>query len=485
MSNNFYIAILYLKVNSFILSNNFNNNKLFSLLKTFSVVELTRLKKFLQSPYHNRRNDVILLLDSIVPHLLDEKKLTKKHLHEKIFPNTPFVDADIRHLMSYLKKLVELFLIQEEMADDSSYQNIQLLKAYRKRKLNKHYHSQELKTQTRLRNSSFKGYDFYNNSYQFSLEQYTSSVLKTKNIQEELQQLSNRTDEFYIINKLKQACNAFGHKIVLKVDYQLHFIEPIVAYIEQLDDIPPAINIYYNTYQMITSGDATYFEQLKQLIVNHATLFPPEEMRDIYLLAINFCIKQLNTGNIAYVREVFDLYQSGLQSEVLLEHGILTPWTYKNIAAAGMKLEEYEWVAQFLEHYKSAVTAEYREPFYRYNLAKLNFAQGQFKVANRLLYETEIKDLFTHLDAKVIVIKSNYELGKEEFLDHLLENFKQFLRRKEVLTYHKKNYSNFIKLMRKLIYLKAFEDKAKLVEEINAAEILTEREWLLAQVKKL
>jgi hypothetical protein len=97
----------------------------------------------------------------------------------------------------------------------------------------------------------------------------------------------------------------------------------------------------------------------------------------------------------------------------------------------------------------------------------------------------EIEDLFTNIDAKVTLIKTYVEEEEYERLDYLLENLGQLLRRKKVMAYHQANYSNFISFVKKLVNLKTYDPgrRKKLVHDIEKAEILTEREWLLEKVE--
>jgi uncharacterized protein HemY len=58
---------------------------------------------------------------------------------------------------------------------------------------------------------------------------------------------------------------------------------------------------------------------------------------------------------------------------------------------------------------------------------------------------------------------------------------KSFIRRKEVIGYHRKNYQNLIRLTQKMMSVNHFEKSeiAKFRTEIEATDILTERGWLL------
>ena len=65
-------------------------------------------------------------------------------------------------------------------------------------------------------------------------------------------------------------------------------------------------------------------------------------------MAINYCVQQLNSGAEHYVRSVFELYQYGLNYNILIENHHLNQFTHKNIITTAIRLEEFDWVKQFI-----------------------------------------------------------------------------------------------------------------------------------------
>ncbi|MEZ5024076.1 MAG: hypothetical protein R2728_12615 [Chitinophagales bacterium] len=57
--------------------------------------------------------------------------------------------------------------------------------------------------------------------------------------------------------------------------------------------------------------DDTHFLTLKkeQLKVNESS-FSAEELNEIYIYPINFCIQKINSGQINYTSQLLDLYKS-------------------------------------------------------------------------------------------------------------------------------------------------------------------------------
>lgn len=91
-----------------------------------------------------------------------------------------------------------------------------------------------------------------------------------------------------------------------------------------------------------------------------------------------------------------------------------------------------------------------------------------------------------NLAAKTILLKIYFETEEYDLLDAHLEAMKNYIRRKKVIGYHRKNYQNLIRFTKKLVAFNPFdkEEIQKLRQEIEGVDILTERGWLLGRLKK-
>jgi hypothetical protein len=93
-------------------------------------------------------------------------------------------------------------------------------------------------------------------------------------------------------------------------------------------------------------------------------------------------------------------------------------------------------------------------------------------------------DLLLNLDAKLMLLKMYYELGEFDALESLLTAMKTFIRRRKELGYQKNHYLGIIRFTQKLMALPPNDRAARelLRSEIENAEGLPEKEWLLGQV---
>ncbi|MCB0578048.1 MAG: hypothetical protein KDD10_01900, partial [Phaeodactylibacter sp.] len=100
------------------------------------------------------------------------------------------------------------------------------------------------------------------------------------------------------------------------------------------------------------------------------------------------------------------------------------------------------------------------------------------------LQRSEYQDLLLNLAAKTLMIKAFYELGEYDTLESHLDAMKVFLRRKDIIGYHRRNYRCIIRYTQKLLHLNRHdrEEVEGLRKMIEGEEVLTERAWLLEQV---
>lgn len=111
----------------------------------------------------------------------------------------------------------------------------------------------------------------------------------------------------------------------------------------------------------------------------------------------------------AYQLKVFEWYKWGLEQGALLYHKKLSRFTYLNITSAGLKLKEFDWVAQFIKNYANYLPTAYKANYVHYTTAKLYFNKKKYYEAQQLLQQIEYDDIFLNLDAKTMLLEIYYE----------------------------------------------------------------------------
>ncbi|MEZ4932470.1 MAG: hypothetical protein R2788_10165 [Saprospiraceae bacterium] len=463
------------------------NSRLLQLLRTLTKNEMSEMKKVLASPFFNHRTDVSTLYDYLLKYLKNGKPVpAKEEVFPVVFPKEKYDDHRLRLCMSLLYQLTCQYLTYTEFLNDEVAAQMRLSSLFRKRNLHTHFDTAWKNLSEKHERNTLRNAAYFQRKYQFSLEKYRSDY-NLKNVDRTfLQDLSNQLDVGFLIQKLAHSCFLISHQAVSNASYDFGLLEKMLSYIEETDVLDiPAIAIYYNCYKALTNpAEQRYFQKFRELALLHDALFLPEELRDLYILAINFCIRQYNEGNSEYLPFQFQFYKDGLEKGYFLTAGWLSRYTYQNVVTIGLVTEEFDWVERFIHEYRERLQEPYRESVFSFNLARLEYQRRHFGKALDMLQKAEYKDLLLNLAAKTLQMKIFYENQEYDLLDSHLQAFKIFIRRKNALGYHRENYLNTIYLTRKLLEINPFDkkEKAALKKEIEETKGVGDKDWLLAQL---
>lgn len=462
-----------------------NHNRLSEIFLELTHAELRDLSKYLQSPLFNQQEILVELFEYMRKRR--DRGWKNENIFKHLFPEASFNIKKIHQLNSALFKQIESFLAWREWQMNKTQQDLSLLRAYRKKHLDKHFIRTFNRLESHMESKALRNEGYHRLKYQLQQEQFHHHRERGRTVEFNLQELSNAQDIHYISDKLKHACTILSHQAMYKIEYDQGLLQQVIQQLRfKLDYLKlPAIAVYYHAFHALFDlRDESSFAELKKLLYSSIKKFNDSEQRDIYILAINYCIRRLNTGDKQFMRVVFELYQNGLKDEVFIENKILSRWTYNNIIIAGLKLKEFDWVEWFIYEYKNSLDEKTGEDSFYFNLAKFYFEKRDYKKAMPLLIQTKYDDLLHNLGAKTMLSKMYYELQEWSALDHLLDSFKVYISRKKDIGYHKENYMNIINFIKKLTQINSYDKKAIeiLKSNIAATKILTEREWILEQL---
>ncbi len=381
---------------------------------------------------------------------------------------------------------MRIFLAYAKFEKELIKKKLALAEVYRNKKLDRNFLkiSKEI-AQLLDKEENSEGYFYNNYLLQKEVFRYQSTLKRTETFN--LQEVTDFFDKAYIIEKLIHGCEMLAHQNLYKIEYKTGLLDDILKFVEQENFLDtPRIGIYYFLYKItLDKNNTNDFFTLKKYFEAGDSI-PPAEIKSAYLIAINFCINQLNMGNKEFVAEVFKLYKSGIERDIFIENGVLSRWTFKNIISAGLSLKEYNWVENFIKNFNQFLKEEFRESFMSYNYAKLYFEKGEYDKALEVFQRSVFNDFLTNIDSKIIQLKIYFEMDEIRLIESLLESMRAYLQRKKVMGYHKTNYKNIIRYTKKLLkvnpYSKAQIEKLK--TEIEATTPLTEKTWLLKQLGK-
>lgn len=473
------------------------------LIQTFSALsqhDRRELEKFVNSPAFNQRDDVRRLYQYLKEHVPvsgnagDENgHLTKISAYEQVFPasenrrSAGYDDASMRHAMSFLYKLIKRYLAYTTWTENELAVGIHLCKALRSRGLDKIYLKEFKALEAQFNSATLQSAEYFFQQYQLRLEYWEVFQRTARGGETNLKEVGDAFGAYVAVNVLRQGCAMLAKPGNQESIQTLAYLAETLAATEQGKfDRLPAVLVYFRCFKMLSDTDPQlHFSELRALVEQYWTLFPQHEIRDIYVAAINFCIRQLNTGARSFIRDALDLYRSGLERNIIFEDGFLSKYTYNNILLLAIALEEWDWAHQFLENYRNTLPQRDRDSAYRYNLATYYFRKKDYPRAQETLRHVEFRDTFYNLDARRMLVRIYFDAGEVIALDSLLDSFTIYLRRKRAsLGYHKDLNQNFVHFVRNLLRIDWTNEAEKhaLREKIRTIRYVAEREWLLGKV---
>jgi hypothetical protein len=466
------------------------------LLEIFNALEKNEqreLGKFVRSPVFNQRKDVIDLYDYLYLHspFKDAEVINRERVFRAIFEGEKFDSTKFDYTMSFLFAVIKEYLVFKEQKADSVGNGVLLAHALRRRNLSRLFEKECNLIEKTLETQPLRDADFHHISFRLHLEKHLLAKQESRASMTSFKEFSTSLTHYFLAKKLWEAFTLVTHQAVSKVDFEEKaLLEAVLQLVEYHGyQAVPIINIYYHCFKALTESDSLpWFEGLRLLIRADIGKLPPADVKDIYLVTINYCIGRSNRGEPAFLQEAFELYKEGLDMGAFLENNQLSRFTYKNIVMAGLLLKEFDWVEKFLYEYKDFIEPKYRDSTFIYNLAIFYYQKPDYEQAMELLRRAEFDDLNHNLNARRMLLRIYFEKDEREALGSLITTFKNFIyRHRELGTVPRNGYLNLLKFVSRLLSLDHYDRAAvsQLRQEISATEQLVEKAWLLEVLDRL
>lgn len=457
--------------------------KLIRYLQTFSEAEATAFPAFLAADYFGASAPLRRLLTYLLQLYPDWEELlrTKERLFAQSFPGEPYEDKRLRYLFTDACRFVELFWNVNAYEANSGQQELDLLREFSERGLNKLYESQLRRMKKAQEQRPYtQAKDYYTDYQMQALAEEHFERQRLRRFDRNIEQAADTLDRFYFFQQLTYACGMLERQNILEGTYNLPFT---AAWLEHLRGRAffgdPQIELFHAILQMQRHDDEEYFRQLIQQLRRVQLIASPEVLRSAYLAAINYCARHIRKGKQSYVEAALDLYREGLENQVLLNKGQLSPWTFNNVIKLALRLKRYDWIPEFMRSFEELLPDKFRADAVAFNQAELYYYTQRLPEAQEALLQVSYTDLNYYLGARVLLAKIYFEQDDMEPLLSLLAAFMMFLKRNRKLSQNlRKTYLNFCELLFQIT--KRRPKKAEsLRQRIRQTQPLTDRQWLL------
>ena len=481
------------------------NTSLVRLWKALPDAQQRQVHRALRSPAFNQREELVRLLEFIERNLsaagarpAKNRRSTvsgfsKEAAFHFIYAGTgtrpkksapDFDDGKMRHLMSYLLEVIRECLAWQEWRSDAGAVNLHLCRALKKLGLDD-FHEKELeRARLALEKPPLRHDGYYFHRFALEQEAWEMRRQKQRSGLGNVQEMNTAFGVFVAINSLRQGCALLAQKTLANVVVTVPYLAETLRLAAQgMFENIPAVAAWQTSYLALQEpGVETHLARLKIHLEQHGDAFPNADLRDLYILALNVCIRRINTGDKKHIREAFDLYKSGLQRGVFLENGWLSKFTYRNVLNIAVALQEWDWALAYLQEFQACLPPKERENIYKYNLATFYFRQKDYQQALALLPYVELGDILENFDSRRMLLLMYFERREWQALAYLLDSFGIYLQRHKEGGYHREMYLNLVRFLKRMSAqpVHSDEERQKLRVEITNTPHLAEREWLLS-----
>lgn len=463
--------------------------KSIKLIQSLSPEEFKQLKLFLQSPFFNSDPNLIKLHAVLAKYYpsFSSRQCTKEKIFQKVFPKYKWNDAKWRNLLSKMVKALEEYLTLLEMKNGDLEERKLLAKAYGRRNLmgffNKHLESlnQELQDRSTHNQDALLDRMLFDQLYY-----YHPFTNKLKN-----------TD--YLLNAKKEASLYFKAQ-QSKINCDLLVLAQIQGDLPINNASPHEEPVYIQLYEMVhlflSEGSKDAFIKAKKFFEDNVENLNNEDQKFGLLHLINFSIRQHNMGTSDLDNFILELYQFGLNKNILIENGMLTEKTFDNILIIGCRFKQYDWVVKFIQNYFFYLPATIRDRAKAYGLGYLHFSQKDFSKAIDYFIQVNHTELTRSLIVKSILLRSYFEMfltdySYFELLINYATAFERLIKRKKSLEKMRKagciNLSGFLKKIATLVQNNQWNEKAKIdiLESVKMTNPVIVKNWLLHKIEEM
>jgi len=460
--------------------------KLIQTLKLLPKKEYKTFDSFLRVEMFNKRHDVIALFS----HIQNQDNLPLKDLraYQAVYGRAALLDKKKWHLVcSRLLKILEDYFSHRILQTHQIDRKIYLADFYRDNQRMEKFKKSISEAEAVLNKTINRSEVFWKVQHQLAETNYDYVESQNRTNKTNLQEVSDTLDIFFIISKLKLGCRKISRAIINSEEYDIAMLDLVLEEIglrKKLLEIP-AIAVYYYCYKAIApEGSELDFQALRININQHKGIFSAADLRDIYLIAINYCIRKINMGAIPYFKEAFELYRLSLEDGLLLEDGVFPESTYNNIVSLAIHAKEFVWGEKFIDEYQWRLKNSLRDSVHSFCMGKIYFAQSKFDESLSALSKISTNIPFIYLGARTIQLKIYYENKSWDALDSLIDSLRVYIQRHKDMGYRKENYRHLIAFTKRLLQLTVMSksDKEQFAKDIHAAEVFTEKEWFLSKI---
>ncbi len=486
------------------------HSRLTELLQRLPSSELSRIDKFVKSPYFNTHEQINCLWSFYKKHHPEfaDNKFNDEKAYQHLFGRKQAFDRrKLNRLNSELYKLLEQYICVRELESDQYVEDDLLIRFFEREGLSEHSLSLHQRLEKKLKDH-LEGEELYSRRLALEKSLWAHLVKKDKRTGDvNLEPYNEALDIHFLVQKLKILALMLNRGQVVNINYELSDVDDIISLAskEQFrNNLTIKVYLCILRLQLQPNEKGFYFE-LKQLLESSGKAFNQDELRTFFAYLTNSIKYHFNTES--YGKEHFSLYKKQLDLNLLHYEQKLPHSTYRNVVFAALESGALKWAEGFIESNKYCIIPkDYQQEAYRLNLASLRYYQGKLDEAQLILAQLNPIDIYYKLLQRSLQCRLFYEQKELLFLSKFLGSFSKYVhdQQEKIADAKIASYRHFINYLNALIKVIMESEKAwsafdqnqpikdadtveklgELQTRIEAESLFYNKKWLLDRIKK-
>lgn len=469
--------------------------KLVELLKTFDKTEFRKFREFVSSPYFNKNENVINLLEALLPYYpgFDNRNFTLEKIFSKIFLNKKFNYAKITNIISDLYALSERFIEQVNMEGGSIPGRMALLTGLRQKGLSRIYEHKFDRRMKELESAKVKDENYFYYMYEMYDDYLWYATVVKPN--KELNLLQKEFDNFFyysLVRLIRFYSLMLHERNQSNIEYNLIMFDEILMLIKKGGLINnPTLMVFSAILQLLHTKDLKYYNELKLMKIKYYNELRRDDQYILFVHLYDFCAYMVNfKGDDSYNRDMLEIYKEMMEKQFMTRDNFLY-FNFMNVVKVACRVEEFEYAESFIKEYKGSIPEEEKENVLSFCFGIIENSRGNLEKALKHFSKANFQNFIIKVQVKILLLKLYYKLGMYEQAFGMVDTFRHYIAREEnLLSEHRESYNKFLTLMAELIKIKeahpqdmGFElKKIKKAAEKMPANPFRIRTWLLDEL---
>ena len=453
------------------------NSTLFELFATFENTEWQKFNDFLKMRMRENA-EIILLYDYISQYKrnLSHKNLKISTANEALFKNK--TQKNFLNLMSKLHQHCLDFFSYQNFQSDEREQELHIIESLNKRGL----YAKAIKRYESFQTASNEWpLDIWNNLFKLRaahLMNYSDNHIWRSQKEERVEVLVNswkttqhNLNAYYLNDHLHMQLTSRA-----EVQRNLAWLE--AAEKENLgdDDISKTL---YELRELTNNDSLESFNWLYEQLVEGNKNYSPSLASAMLIYMIQYLQRSIQYGDNK-INQLFELYQFGMKTELLLDHGKITPARFTSMIHTTCLSQQTDLATQFLEQWATKLHRKYQDTIPGYCQAMIYFYEEKHEDSIRILAANKYQKGWDNNAARIFLLMNYFVLYHETepgFVLTQIENVRSYFKRNEQYSTPRflQGAANMISILSELTRKKDYNHQLQKVRTISP---LIRRQWL-------